>query len=426
MDAEVKKLHEWRWRSFERALVRVCRSLKPKRVLEWGPGRSTAITLRECPDAHILTLEHSPKYHEEVSRLFAGDSRVEIEMRTISTKGGASTGYVSYPLWQNIRDHGRPTPVYDMVFVDGRFRFDCLTVARMLVKQNGVVILHDAHRKNYHPAVDLFPHVWRDEKARTIVMSMSPMPFMDDMPSGPMKNTVEGVENTMSQLRERFVSGRPFTYLRFGDADLYFINDPDFNKNRRHDPDPRMSHDLKQAFTVEHPDYLIGCASKGVFSGEKSRELEGLAFSLHEGKTFYSAVALQVVFMKHPGMFEQFVRECFHGRRVLFIGGESVSRDPLVQKVFDVTATIEFTDRNAFQILDAKMSQIEKNVPKFDVMVSALGQATRCLGWRLWDTGHRTQYFDVGSVVDALAGRKLRSWIKRAPELRDRYVSMFG
>ena len=71
------------------------------------------------------------------------------------------------------------------------------------------------------------------------------------------------------------------------------------------------------------------------------------------------------------------------------------------------------------------MNQIEKNIPKFDVVISALGQATRVLGYRLWAKGLRTQYFDVGSVVDALADRNLRSWIKKVPELREKYEKAF-
>jgi hypothetical protein len=110
---------------------------------------------------------------------------------------------------------------------------------------------------------------------------------------------------------------------------------------------------------------------------------------------------------------------------VLFIGGLSVARDIVVRKAFHVVATIELPDRNAYKALDTKMSQIEKNIPKFDIVVSALGQATRVLAYRLWKTGLRTQYFDVGSVVDALSKRSLRSWIKKVPELQSKYEQAF-
>lgn len=48
--------------SFENTLRRVCRDIKPKRILEWGPGRSTVVMHEECPDAQIITTEHNEAY----------------------------------------------------------------------------------------------------------------------------------------------------------------------------------------------------------------------------------------------------------------------------------------------------------------------------------------------------------------------------
>ncbi len=61
---------------------------------------------------------------------------------------GESGHYVTLPF------HRKRT--YDIVFVDGRLRADCLAVARRVVSPGGVVLLHDAHRKNYRHAVSLF------------------------------------------------------------------------------------------------------------------------------------------------------------------------------------------------------------------------------------------------------------------------------
>lgn len=239
-----------------------------------------------------------------------------------------------------------------------------------------------------------------------------------------VSNSVISNEDTIKDLRERFLSGDPFTYLRFGDADLYFINDPMFDKNKRHDGTFGMSAELDRAFSIKHPDYLIGCAAGGaVFT--KDRPLREIAGKYHKGKKFHSAVALQLLYMKDPEGFISFCKDCFWGKKVLIIGGESVAINPLVQKAFGVTASIKLSDRNAYGMLDSKMEHIEKNIPHFDIVISALGQATRVLGHRLWALGFRTQYFDVGSVVDALADRDLRSWIRRVPELRIQYEKAF-
>lgn len=421
-----EELHEWRWRSFEGLLAHVCQAKRPKDVLEWGPGRSTKVILASAPDAEILTIEHNEKWFRKAESEFGTHPNVEVRHRVLSMKGGRSTGYVNYPVWRAMED-GQGLARYDLVFVDGRSRFDCLVAAKMLLRPGGVVMLHDAHRKNYMPAVETFAHHRVFKDLRTAVMSEEPLGFLDGFSDGdcPVSNRVLSEKETMGDLRARLLGGDPFSYLRFGDADLFFIENPNFDKNRRHDRNPAMARELAAAFAVEHPDYLIGCVAGGRVFRSKEDHLQSIAEKYHVGKTYHSAVALQVLYMRDPEGFVTFCKDCFWGRRVLFIGGFGVARDVLVRKAFHVVATIEFPDRNAYRSLDQKMNQIRKNIPKFDVVVSALGQATRVLGHRLWAEGLRTQYFDVGSVVDALADRRLRSWIGKVSELRPKYQKAF-
>lgn len=421
-----KELHEWRWRSFEKLLAFVCREKQPKNVLEWGPGRSTKVILSNAPLANILTIEHNPKWFKEAQSQFGSHPHVELQHRVLSMKGGRSTGYVNYPIWRAMQD-GEDLRCYDLIFVDGRSRFDCLIAAKLLLRPGGVVVLHDTHRDSYLPAVKTFAHHKMYNELRTAVMSEEPMNFLDgfdgkDMP--PMSRVMSN-EDTVADLRRRFESSKPFSYLRFGDADLFFIENPDFSRNRRHDRNPAMAKELAKAFAIEHPDYVIGCVAGGKVFARKDAKLCSIAEKYHVGKTYHSAVALQVLYMTNPEGFVTFCKDCFWGRRVLFIGGIGVARNMLVRKAFGVTATIEFSDRNAYRLLDEKMTQIEKNIPKFDVVVSALGQATRVLGHRLHKAGLHTQYFDVGSVVDALADRELRSWISKVRELRPKYERAF-
>jgi hypothetical protein len=302
-------------------------------------------------------------------------------------------------------------------------RCDCLVAAHLLVKPDGVVVIHDIHRTNYQEAMALFPHRKEYADLRTAVMSKSPMPWLDGFE---MKGGVKTDDETLCELERRLRSGRPFTYSRFGDADLYFMVDPNFGKNKRHDANPAMSRELREAFAIDHPDYLIGCVAGGHVFERNEEKLVGIASRFHSGKTYWSAIALHQAYGKDPERFAAFCKGCFWGRKVLLVGGVSVCRDMLVRKAFGVTATIELTDRNAYVMLNAQMDRIRKNVPKFDVMVSALGQATRVLGGRLWNEGLRgIQYFDVGSAVDALAGRPLRGWIRKCGDKREAYGKMF-
>jgi hypothetical protein len=396
-----------------------------------------------CPEANILSIEHQSGYAEK-ARKEHKHPKTEIVQREISLKGGVSTGYVNHALWRNVTENGgKVVPCYDLIFVDGRSRFDCLMTAMQLVKPDGVVMLHDSHRNNYHPAVKAFPYHRHFKEIRTVVMTKEPVekvlegigeiriPWVESKEpvprraSGEYTNKVLGHLESADNLLARFESGEPFTYLRFGDADMFFIEDENYGGNRRHDGNPDLSKDLRRSFSIDDPDYLIGCVAGGNVFRSKEKHLQSISSQYHGEYTYYSAASMQILYMKYPEKFIDFLRRAFHGKRVLFIGGNSVAENALVKAAFDVTATINFTDRNAYKMLGPKMPQIEKNISKFDIVVSALGQATRVLGQRLWDQGYRTQYFDVGSVVDALAGRPLRSWIKRVPELRATYQNEF-
>jgi hypothetical protein len=174
-----------------------------------------------------------------------------------------------------------------------------------------------------------------------------------------------------------------------------------------------MSEELGRSFMIDDSRYNIGCVAGGKVFNYDGR-LRGIADRYHNGKTYYSAIALHQTYISNPDRFENFVKACFHGKRVLFIGGQSVARSPLVQKVFNISTKIELSDRNAYVQLNALLPSIEKNVQTHDVTIVALGQATRCLAGRLWFKGYRNiKFFDVGSTVDALAERPLRSWIKK-------------
>ena len=51
--------------------------------------------------------------------------------------------------------------------------------AFLLVRDDGVVILHDTWRDIYIPAMELYPYVKVYDNVRTAIMSKSPMSFLD-------------------------------------------------------------------------------------------------------------------------------------------------------------------------------------------------------------------------------------------------------
>jgi len=232
---------------------------------------------------------------------------------------------------------------------------------------------------------------------------------------------------TIAELRKRFISGEPFSFTRFGDADLFFMDDPNFKLNRRHDPHPQMSVELQQAFKIDDTAYMIACVAGGNVFGKYEKKLIEIASEYHSDRTYYSAICIHELYVADPDKFIDFVKTCFHGKKVAMVGGKAVCEDPLVRKVFNISECVPLTDRNAYVHLKGNMGKIKRLAAESDVLISALGQTTRVLAKRLWQNDYRDiQYFDVGSTVDALAGRPLRSWIRRHADRRAIYHKAFS
>ncbi len=158
-------------------------------VLEWGAGRSSLYfsdLLRNMGlDFRWLSLEYDRSYFNEAIAPQLLD-RPETTVRLVANDGvetSVSTrppndryllefvvfdfgkvqpfldaheqdrrvdmeSYIEYP--RSLRDR------FDIIFVDGRKRRRCLVEAASLLKEEGVVLLHDAYREYYQCAFELF------------------------------------------------------------------------------------------------------------------------------------------------------------------------------------------------------------------------------------------------------------------------------
>lgn len=118
-----------------------------KRIFEWGPGASTLFLLDLFPEAKIYGAEHDPRWMEMCQKLMEYEPRVQITLERIDSpqKNGC---YVTAPLCLGGK--------FDLIFVDGRLRRDCLGVAHLCLSEKGIVVLHDAEREAYHPAFQFY------------------------------------------------------------------------------------------------------------------------------------------------------------------------------------------------------------------------------------------------------------------------------
>lgn len=150
-----------------RAIEALIRERKPARTLEWGSGGSTLYYPLINPEGEWVSIEHDPVYAHAL------DGRLPSNVTLM---------LLPFP------EYHRPKleQKFDLIIVDGRMRVRCLDAARKLLAEGGVVILHDAGRARYGPALKFY------EKASMLVPAMlSKDPrglriFSDPVPDGPL------------------------------------------------------------------------------------------------------------------------------------------------------------------------------------------------------------------------------------------------
>ena len=117
------------------AFESLLKSLKPRRVLEWGAGQSTVYWPPRIPSLECwVSVEHNFVYWNR----FRARVAESVDLRLLT--GDA------YLL-------PREGPSYDLIIVDGERRDECLLRAHGLIKPGGIVVLHDWGRRHCQEAI---------------------------------------------------------------------------------------------------------------------------------------------------------------------------------------------------------------------------------------------------------------------------------
>jgi len=206
------------------------RPLAVMEILEWGAGGSTVYFSSFLEKLGVkcrwVAVEYSRKWAGAV-RAAVGPA-VHIELFDVGNDEQAQRymemdSFVSYPATLGRRFH--------FILVDGRKRRRCLLEALKLVREDGVVYLHDAHRRYYRCALAEYPsgefitpRLWRGSLQRRIDVTEKPAKAKKDKG----RKAVEKKAQALQRLTVEYVSAaavRPNSYNpnRQSDHDFYLL-----------------------------------------------------------------------------------------------------------------------------------------------------------------------------------------------------------
>lgn len=141
------------WDSFKDTLIKVLDIIKPKKILEYGPGVSTSVMVVHPGVETIDSVEHDIAWYEKW-RWQMPDNVNLIFQPNIDL----------YPLM------GSDAP-YDFIFIDGKVREICLFISKSRIHHVGVVMLHDAERISYKPYIDSFEYKFFTDDGHTVTLT---------------------------------------------------------------------------------------------------------------------------------------------------------------------------------------------------------------------------------------------------------------
>ena len=134
--------------SYEPWLREWIKQIWPSRVLEWGSGLSTEAIHETVLNASITGIEYVPAYYQRARERYG--KIAQIHHAHIPPHG--ETEYAALPLisgWDP----------FDLIFVNGACRVECLLVATKILNPGGVVILHNADRISYSTGIELYTEI---------------------------------------------------------------------------------------------------------------------------------------------------------------------------------------------------------------------------------------------------------------------------
>lgn len=142
------------------------KSIRPENVLEWGAGSGTCYFTNYLPkEGKWISIEHNKEWATSVAKK-NDNPNVTIVCKEPNSEpfDDAYYGLVDYKVndgtYEDFRDYieypAQENILYDFILIDGRARVDCLNKSKEMLSDNGIVMLHDANRPQYHQAFDQY------------------------------------------------------------------------------------------------------------------------------------------------------------------------------------------------------------------------------------------------------------------------------
>lgn len=228
--------------------------------------------------------------------------------------------------------------------------------------------------------------------------------------------TLDAIKDNMSKYKTVF-------YSRFGDGDFRIMRMKDCID---HQPNFGLAEESREAFHIDHPQFLRAAMvnyehepgmTNGMFAmPSDNSEIEDLIlkeFLFAENTVFYSHSCLLYYAVFKPDELVSFLDEYIRPKKKVFVG--SVSRKDASRLLGDIEYYVQIPHKEAYQTIDEWFPRVLEYIKDgAELCIPTAGVCTRVFQKRLWYALQPVHSIEIGSLIDAVAGIKSRTWIRMA------------
>lgn len=228
----------------------------------------------------------------------------------------------------------------------------------------------------------------------------------------------KNVKQTIGEIFSRL--GKRFAYLRFGDGELLMFTDDFGGHPHTQWTSPEIVKELEESFTINHPDYLIGCiagmpvepkSKEGLFAPFKNNdEMLEMVKKYYTDKTFYTPIPFHYLYKLERNTFNQLI-EILKKYKVAFVGGKHLTE---VMR-YGFNEFIEIPSEQAYDTIDEWYPEVKEAAKRNEVMLICAAMTANVIQKRLWEDRIKIGTIDLGSVANAITNYSgdRHSWIKK-------------
>lgn len=243
-----------------------------------------------------------------------------------------------------------------------------------------------------------------------------------------MKTYTTTCRNTFEHIIKKFKSNEDFTFVRFGDGDLFLMFDdrseaqPDgtIGKWNRFEVTKPLQEELRESFNIKDDNYMVATVMN-----QQKREID-MGSNNRLVTSYYNAVSKQNFvwrdwfyhhfvfihsFAHSFNEFKEMVNNYIKPKRIMYVGG--YYSDELKNLFGECKYIIETPKENSYSNIEEWYPELLEKSKNVDIVLLATGFSSRVVAKRLWKDNKKLQVLDLGSIVDGLRKDYNRVWLQR-------------